>query len=216
MACGVSSWSEPRAGLKHLASACGRGLLHGSGIKGKRALTVKISVGTVCLNSEETIAYTIDSFVRQTWPHRELVVIDGGSTDRTLEIVKSFRSDQIRIWSEPDRGIYDAMNKGLALYGGDAVGFLNSDDAFHDADVLESIATALQSADAVYGDVRFVLDLTSKRVVRHWKAGPYRKSSFRNGWLPPHPTFYIRRDLATRTGPFDLSYGSAADYDYIF
>jgi glycosyltransferase len=178
-------------------------------------VALKISVVTVCLNSERTIAHAIDSFVRQTYPNKELIVVDGCSTDRTLEIVKSFGCEQIRICSEADRGIYDAMNKGLGLYAGDAVGFLNSDDAFHDITVLESIAAGLEKADAVYGDIRFVADQTSKRVVRRWSAGPYRHGSFRNGWLPPHPTFYIRRDLAQRTGAFDLSYGSAADYDYM-
>ena len=178
-------------------------------------MALKLSVVTVCLNSERTIACTIDSFVRQTYPDKELILIDGCSTDRTVEIVKSFHCDNIRIWSEPDTGIYDAMNKGLELYGGDALGFLNSDDAFHEPTVLDSIAMGLESADAVYGDVRFVVDHNSKQVVRRWTAGPYRKGSFRNGWLPPHPTFYIRRDLAKRTGRFDLRYGSASDYDYM-
>src|SRR5205085_4215394 len=140
---------------------------------------LQISVVTVCLNSERTIAYTIESFLRQTYPHKELLIIDGRSGDQTLDVVRSFSSTQIRIWSAPDRGIYDAMNKGLQLYTGDAVGFLNSDDAFHDADVLESIATGLETADAVYGDVRFVLDHASTLVVRSLKAGPYRKGSFR-------------------------------------
>ncbi len=125
------------------------------------------------------------------------------------------RSNELRVWSEPDRGIYDAMNKGLRLYGGDAVGFLNSDDTFHDSSALASIAAGLAEAEVVYGDLIFVSDHRSKRVLRTWKAGQYQRRSFQFGWLPPHPTFYIRRSLADRIGPFDLNYGSAADYDFM-
>jgi glycosyltransferase len=176
---------------------------------------MKISVITVCLNSERTIGHTIQSFLDQTYPDKELLVIDGGSNDRTIEIVRSLASAEVRIWSEPDRGIYDAMNKGLQFYDGDAVGFLNSDDTFHDPAALASIAAGLSSADVVYGDLIFVSDHSSKRPLRTWRAGPYHRRSFRLGWLPPHPTFYIRRELARRIGPFDPDYGGAADYDFM-
>jgi glycosyltransferase len=176
---------------------------------------MKISVITVCLNSERTIGYTIQSFLDQTWPNKEMLIIDGGSRDRTLDIANSFPSDQLRVWSEPDRGIYDAMNKGLQFYSGHAVGFLNSDDRFHDSSALDSIAAGLSGADVVYGDLIFVSDHGSKRVLRTWKAGQYHRRSFQFGWLPPHPTFYLRRSLADRVGNFDLNYGSAADYDFM-
>lgn len=167
------------------------------------------------MNSATTVADTLRSFVEQTHPDKELVVIDGGSEDETVHIARSFEHPAIRIFSEPDDGIYDAMNKGLAAYSGDAVGFLNSNDTFHDPEVLTSIASAFSNADAVYGDVVFVTDHNSKKAVRTWNAGVYRRGSFRSGWLPPHPSFYIRRELADRTGPFDLQYGSAADYDFM-
>jgi len=176
---------------------------------------MKISVITVCLNSEKTIAHTIESFLAQSHADKEMRIVDGGSTDRTLEIIRSFREPAIHILSEADRGIYDAMNKGLALFEGDAVGFLNSDDVFYNETVLALIAAGLSDADAVYGDVRFVTDQIEKRPVRTWRAGPYRRGCFRYGWLPPHPTFYIRRALAEAVGPFDLSYGLSADYDYM-
>jgi glycosyltransferase len=144
-----------------------------------------------------------------------MIVVDGSSTDHTLDIVRSFASPLIRIFSEPDNGIYDAMNKGLRLYEGDACGFLNSDDVFHDAAVLEHIAAGLSGADVVYGDVLFVKDQIDKRPVRVWRAGPYRRGCFRYGWLPPHPTFYARRELVAAVGPFDLSYGLSSDYDYM-
>jgi glycosyltransferase len=176
---------------------------------------MKISVITVCFNSEATIAHTIRSFLDQTHADKEMIVVDGRSSDRTLDIVRSFQSPNIHIFSEPDQGIYDAMNKGLGLYRGDAVGFLNSDDTFHNAHVLDSIAAGLADADLVYGDVMFVSDHTQKRAVRIWKAGRYRRGCFRQGWLPPHPTFYIRRSLAAAVGLFDRRYGLSADYDYM-
>lgn len=176
---------------------------------------MKISVVTVCLNSEATIAESLRSFAGQSHPDKELLLIDGGSRDETLPIARGFQHPQIRIFSEPDNGIYDAMNKGLAAYTGDAVGFLNSNDSFHDNHALASIASALANADAAYGDVLFVTDHNSKKVIRTWRAGLYRRGSFRSGWMPPHPTFYIRRELANRIGCFDLQYGSAADYDFM-
>lgn len=176
---------------------------------------MKISVVTACLNSAATIAKTLRSFAEQTHAEKELILIDGGSSDATLQIARNFKNPQIRILSGPDNGIYDAMNKGLAAYSGDAVGFLNSDDTFHDHDALTSIASALASADAVYGDIVFVTDHDSKKAVRTWNAGAYHRGGFRSGWLPPHPSFYIRRHLADRTGRFDLQYGSAADYDFM-
>lgn len=176
---------------------------------------MKISVITVCLNSAKTIVDTLRSFVEQTYADKELIVIDGGSSDETVRIARSFQHPAMRIISEPDNGIYDAMNKGLTMYCGDAVGFLNSNDTFHDSSALATIAEGLASAEAVYGDLIFVVDHSTKKIVRKWKAGTYNRGSFRSGWLPPHPTFYIRRELANRIGCFDLQYGSAADYDFM-
>jgi glycosyltransferase len=176
---------------------------------------MKISVVMVCLNSEKTIAHAIGSFFEQSYANKELIIIDGGSQDATVQIVQSFSDEGLRLISESDDGIYDAMNKGLAAYSGDALGFLNSDDRFHDAQALERIADGLDDADAVYGDLIVVKDHAEKRPVRMWRAGGYRKGSFRWGWMPPHPTFYIRRGLADAVGPFDLRYDSAADYDYL-
>jgi len=177
--------------------------------------TMKISVVTACLNSERTVAETVQSFLAQTYPHKELLIIDGASTDRTVEIVRNLATTDVRIISESDRGIYDAMNKGLRLYTGDAIGFLNSNDTFHDIDALGRIAGALQTAEAVHGGLVFVKSHITKKVVRTWKGEPFKRGQFRWGWLPPHPTLYIRRSLAEKTGEFDLSYSSAADYDYM-
>src|ERR1700709_2771533 len=110
-------------------------------------MPMKISVVTACYNSEATISFTVESFLRQDHPEKEMLVIDGGSSDATLKIVESFGSSAIRIFSEPDKGVYDAMNKGFRLFEGDVVGFLNSDDTFHDSRVLGDIAAAMRDCD---------------------------------------------------------------------
>jgi glycosyltransferase len=176
---------------------------------------MKISTVTVCRNSRATIARTVESFLKQDYPDKELLVIDGGSTDGTPDIVNGFGNDAIRLISEKDDGIYDAMNKGLANYSGDAIGFLNSDDVYHDRHVLGRIVDALEQADAVYGDLTMVSDHATGHVVRQWQAGTFTPGAFRDGWMPPHPTFYVRRALADRVGRFDLSYSISADYDFM-
>jgi glycosyltransferase len=176
---------------------------------------MKISVISVCLNSEKTIGLTIESFLAQNHAEKELVIIDGVSRDRTLEIARSFNSEQVRIFSEKDAGIYDAMNKGLRQFSGDAVGVIGSDDTFHDPTALARIAKAMERADIVYGDLYFVTDHVSKRAVRTYRPGKYRTGAFKWGWMPPHPTFYVRREVVDQVGLFDTRYRIGADYDYI-
>jgi glycosyltransferase len=176
---------------------------------------MKISVVTVCLNSERTIALTIESFLKQSHSDKELLVIDGMSRDRTVEIARSFRSDSIRVFCERDNGIYDAMNKGLRRFSGDAVGFLGSDDTFHGRRSLELLAAGLQNADVVYGDVHIVKDHQSKTVVRTKRAGKYHPRAIQRGWMPPHTGFYVRRHVVTSVGDFDTRYRIGADYDFI-
>jgi glycosyltransferase involved in cell wall biosynthesis len=176
---------------------------------------LKISVITVAYNSAATIRDTIASFVAQSHLAKELIVVDGASKDATLAIARSFASPDIRIVSEPDKGPFDAMNKGLARYTGDAVGVLNSDDTFHDSTVLARIAGALETADIAYGDIDMVHDHVGKQVVRAWKAGTYRPALLRWGWMPPHPSLYVRRGVIDRIGNFDISYQLAADYDLV-
>lgn len=176
---------------------------------------MKISVITVCFNSEATIAYAIESFLAQDYSDKELVIVDGASTDRTLEIVASFKSPLIRHYSEPDAGLFDAMNKGLRLFEGDAVGFLNSDDTFHDSRALQKVAAGLTGSDIAYGDLHMVVDQRSKKLVRFWRGGTFGSNSFHLGWQPPHPTFYMRRRVVERVGDFDLQYRQASDYDYM-
>ncbi|MEJ0067153.1 MAG: glycosyltransferase family 2 protein [Caulobacteraceae bacterium] len=176
---------------------------------------MKISVVTVCRNSAKTIGRTLESFFAQDHEDRELIVVDGASTDETLSIVKSFPADRMTLISEPDAGLYDAMNKGLRTFTGDAVGFLNSDDRFHDHRALSAIAAGLEDADIVYGDLDVVAPDDEGRVVRRWRSTPFRPGAFRYGWMPPHPTFYCRRPVVKRTGLFDPRYRIASDYDFM-
>ena len=178
-----------------------------------RSADLKISVVTVCYNSQATIRGAIDSFLAQDHPDKELLIVDGASTDDTLKIIGDRQDASVKLVSGRDNGAYDAMNKGLALFSGEAVGFLNSDDEFHDNRALSRLAEALAGADIVYGDLHMVSDHQSKVLVRDWKAGRFGPRSFQRGWMPPHPTFYMRRIVAERVGGFDLSYRLAADYD---
>lgn len=176
---------------------------------------MKISVVTVSLNSERTIRNTLESFIRQVHPEKELLVVDGGSRDGTLKLIEAFNCADIRVMSGSDAGPYDAMNKGLRNFTGDAVGILNSDDTFHDEHALARIAQGLEGADIVYGDLHMVTDHQTKQIVRDWRAGRHGRYAFQMGWMPPHPTFYIRRRVVDRTGAFDLKYRIAADYDFM-
>jgi glycosyltransferase len=176
---------------------------------------MKVSVITAAYNSQETIAYTIESFLSQSHDNKELIIVDGASSDNTVKIVESFRSPDICLFSEKDSGVYHAMNKGFHRFTGDAVGFLNSDDTFHDDRVLSHIAASLLDSDIVYGDLNMVTDHRTKRITRVWHGGTYRRYSFQLGWVPPHPTFYMRRKVAKTVGEYDLSYITTADYDYM-
>jgi glycosyltransferase involved in cell wall biosynthesis len=176
---------------------------------------VKVSVITVCYNAEKTIAFSIESFLRQTHGSKELLIIDGASTDGTMDIVQSFKGDSILTISERDRGLYDAMNKGLARFSGEAVGFLNADDRYHDRNVLSDIAGALEESDIVFGNLDFVADHMTSRVVRRWRGSAFRRGAFKRGWMAAHPTFYVRKAVAAAVGSFNTELRIAADYDYM-
>ena len=176
---------------------------------------MRISVVTVCRNSAATIGGTLESFFAQSHADKELVVVDGASTDATLEVVRTFAPEGVRVISEPDRGLYDAMNKGLAVFTGEVVGFLNADDRFADPHALAAAAGALEAAHIVFGDLDVVASHEPRRVVRRWRTGPYARGAFRRGWMPAHPTFYCRRAVVEAVGRFDLRYSTAADYDFM-
>lgn len=176
---------------------------------------MKISIITAVYNNCDTIAQALDSVLAQMGADYELVVIDGGSTDGTLEILNRYAERIAVLVSEPDKGIYDALNKGIQRASGDVVGFLHSDDLFADTGVLSRIAAAFADSgvEAVYGDLLYVRKDNPDQVVRYWRAGDFSRSRLGWGWMPPHPTFYVRRGVYVRLGGFDTSYRIAADYD---
>ena len=178
---------------------------------------MKISVITVAYNSAATIAETLRSVATQTHPDIEHIVIDGASTDDTLTVVKTHGKHVQVLVSEPDRGIYDAMNKGLALASGEYVGFLNADDMLAGPDVVATIARAAGAANTsvVFGDLLYVNKDRPSELVRYWRSGAFAPSRLRFGWMPPHPTLYVRTALVKALGPFDLRLRIAADYDLI-
>ena len=174
---------------------------------------MKISVLTPCRNAAGTIARTIASFLAQDHAQKEMIVLDGASGDRTIAVVESFGAADIRVVSEPDRGMYDALNKGFGLFSGDAVGVLNADDRYRDPHVLSRLAAALTTHDAVHGDLDF--HDAEGRIVRRWRGTPRPPRGFASGWMPAHPTFYVRRHVAEAVGPFDTTLATAADYEWM-
>ncbi|SFS19736.1 glycosyltransferase family 2 protein [Yoonia litorea] len=174
-----------------------------------------ISVVTAVFNRALTIEDTLNSVGSQDYSHVEHLVQDGGSSDGTLDIISEVSGLRTHLVSEPDNGIYDAINRGLKRATGDIVGLLHSDDTFARRDVLSHVAAAFSDpmVDCVYGDLQYVSENDPTRVVRHWKAGFYDRNNIRSGWMPPHPTFYIRRSLLEKFGSYDTSFQIAADYD---
>lgn len=178
---------------------------------------MKLSIITAVYNREATIAQAIASVRAQTYPDVEHIVIDGASSDGTLAAVEEAQHARMRVVSEPDGGIYDALNKGIALAAGDVIGLMHSDDFFAHDRVLEKVASAMDSSGglAVYGDLDYVSAADERRVVRRWRSGVYSARKLRRGWMPPHPTLFLRRELFERHGVYDTSYRIAADYDAI-
>lgn len=176
---------------------------------------LKISVITACFNSEATIGEAIATLKRQDWPAIEHVVVDGASKDKTVEIARKTLGTQDVLISEPDQGIYDALNKGIQHASGDIVGFLHSDDLLAHDHVLTKIAACFDNLDvgAVYGDLQYVQAENTANVIRHWKSGQFTAGKLKKGWMPPHPTFFMRRELYQALGGFDLRYRIAGDYD---
>lgn len=178
---------------------------------------MKISIVTVAYNSAATIGDTLASVAAQTHPDVEHIVVNGGSTDGTQDIVRAQGRHVAHLVSEPDRGIYDAMNKGLRLAGGDLVGFLNADDMLASPDSASLIAAAGADAaiDAICGDLVYVRQEQPAQIVRYWRCGEFSARRLRYGWMPPHPTLYVRRARLTALGGFDTRLRIAADYDFM-
>jgi glycosyltransferase involved in cell wall biosynthesis len=182
---------------------------------------MKLSIVTASFNSAQTISdtlRTVDAQQGKRGVQLEHLVIDGASTDSTLSIVEKYSQQWRRVQSEPDRGLYDAMNKGLLGACGDVVGLLNSDDLYPHDEVLSTVAEAFEadpSLDAVYGDLCYVKQDNTSEVVRYWRSSDYSPGLFQRGWVPPHPTFFARRSVYQRHGGFDLRYRLAADWELL-
>lgn len=176
---------------------------------------MKISIITVSYNSEKTIADCITSVVKQSYSDIEYIVIDGKSTDTTMEIIASFGDQIFKVVSEKDKGMYDAINKGIRMASGDIIGVLNSDDYYTDGLVIEDVMSKFNeaNADALYADLNYVDQIDTNNVVRYWKSGDYKPNSFLSGWMPPHPTFFIRKEWYLKYGEYSLELVSAADYE---
>ena len=176
---------------------------------------MKISIITAVYNRELSIGRAITSLQTQTFKNYEHIIIDGASTDHTLSIVDRMKKPQTIVLSEKDTGIYDALNKGLSMATGDVIGFLHSDDIFSDCNVLQDIYEVFQNEniDWVYGDLEYVSQVDQNRVIRYWNAGHVPALKFNFGWMPPHPTLFLRRQLVSRLGGFDEQYQISADYD---
>ena len=176
---------------------------------------MKISIITAVYNRENTVGQTMRSVQAQNYADIEHVIQDGGSTDDTLGIVKGLADDRTNIISAPDEGIYDAINKGISTATGDVIGLLHSDDFLSSKSVIAKVADALADPriDGVFGDLDYVAAEDTDRVIRHWKSGAFSQEKLRRGWMPPHPTVYLRRDVFERFGLYDTTYQIAADYD---
>jgi glycosyltransferase involved in cell wall biosynthesis len=173
-----------------------------------------ISIITATYNSAATVRDTLDCIAKQDYANVEHIIVDGLSKDNTLGIVLEFPHVK-KVVSEKDKGIYDAMNKGVALATGDVIGILNSDDFYCHPQVLSNVMKAFEdpAIDAVYGDLHYVHQQQTGKITRRWKAGRFKASSFYYGWMPPHPAFFVRRKVYEQAGLFNTSLKSAADYE---
>jgi glycosyltransferase involved in cell wall biosynthesis len=176
---------------------------------------LKVSIITVVLNGQQTIEDCLRSVYCQTYPDIEHIVIDGGSKDGTLGVIERCQGRISRLISEPDNGIYDAMNKGIKQATGDIIGILNCDDIYANNDVIASVVTTMQknNADTCYGDLLYVKRSDISFVVREWYGKSFSKSKFKYGWMPPHPTFFVKRSVYSKFGLFNTSLDIAADYE---
>lgn len=196
---------------------------------------MKLSLITSALNSKSFIESSLLSVTSQTYPDIEHIIIDGGSIDGTLEIIARFQSDSsrgldssslpsalrseparvTRVVSEPDNGIYDALNKGIIMATGDVIGFLHADDLYADKTVIEKVVKVMSqnNCDSCYGDLLYIDKNDTNKTIRYWKSSPFDSALLKKGWMPPHPTFFVKRAVYEKFGVFDTSFKIAADYE---
>lgn len=178
---------------------------------------MKITIITAVFNRELTISQAMLSVLDQSYGDIELIIMDGGSTDDTLKIARRFDDKRIKVFSEPDHGIYDALNKGISKATGDVIGLVHSDDFLAHRDVVAKVVEAFDDTrlDAVYGDLDYVSSNDPLRIVRSWRSSQFVPSMLARGWMPPHPSLFLKREIFERLGPYDISFRIAADYEAI-
>ena len=176
---------------------------------------MKVSIITVSLNSAHTIEDCIISVMNQTYKNIEYIIIDGGSTDRTIDILNKYKNKITYQISEKDCGIYDAMNKGIKLATGENVGIINSDDIYANRFVVEEIAEVMskENINSCYSDLAYVDKENTDRIIRFWRPGKYSKTKFKRGWMPPHPSFFVKNDIYKRFALYNLKFPIVADYE---
>jgi glycosyltransferase involved in cell wall biosynthesis len=175
----------------------------------------KVTIITVCYNSATTIEDAIQSVINQTYTNIEHIIIDGLSTDNTLDIVNKYQDKITKVVSEKDAGLYDAINKGIGLATGEIIANLNSDDFYIDKNVIADVVAKMEEekSDTLYADLYYVEAGNTNKVVRNWVSGNYKKGMFFKGWMPPHPTFFVKKSVYDKYGSFNLELKSAADYE---
>jgi len=178
---------------------------------------LKVSIITVSFNSAKTIADTIESVLSQDFPDIEYIIVDGQSSDDTVQIIRQYENRISKWISEKDQGMYDAMNKGIAMATGDVIGILNSDDVYMNNHVISDLMTLLekQKAQVVFADLILVDQNDDNKVLRYYDSGHFHPDKFRYGWMPAHPTVFVRRELYQVVGPFSTTYQIAADYEML-
>jgi glycosyltransferase len=179
---------------------------------------MKVSIITPTYNSEKTIQRTIDSVINQNFSDIEHIIIDGGSTDKTLEIITKNNGKISKFISEKDKGIYNAINKGISLATGDIIGILNSDDLLANEKIISKIVSCFEetNCDLVYGDIVYqTKDEKSPKIVRYWKSNVFKNNCLKYGWMPPHPSIYCKREIYQQYGVYDEELNISADYDFV-
>lgn len=183
-------------------------------------MPLKFSIITATYNSESSVKDAVNSILSQDYNNFELIIIDGASKDKTVEFIKDITVDSkvpFKIISEPDKGIYDALNKGIKNSTGDVIAFLHADDVYASSNVLKSVAAKFDESivDSVYGDLEYVSKENTEKTIRFWKSGTFTHSKLKLGWMPPHPSFFVKKSVYNQFGLFDLSFKIAADYDFM-
>lgn len=176
---------------------------------------LKVSLITITYNSESTLEHTIQSVIEQTYPDIEYIIVDGLSTDKTLSIIETYKSGISKFISEKDHGLYDALNKGISMATGDIIGIIHSDDFYTSPNVISQVVDVFKKrqVEGVYADLFYVAKDDPDKIIRKWKSGEYHHGMFLKGWMPPHPTLFVKKSCYETYGLFNLNLGSAADYE---